>query len=448
MQYLSSPHWIRRSAAQFVIVILALLLMASLAACGGGGSSSSGSGGTASSGPVNLTFWSWVAGIDKSVALFNQSHPNIHVTLANVGSGPAEYDKLYTAIKANNEPDLGQVEFQLLPTFETTGALIDLTQYGASSVANQFVPWTWKQVSLGNAVYAIPQDSGPMALFYRQDIFNKYHLPVPTTWAQYADDAAKLHAADPKEYITDFPPKQPGWFTGLVWQAGGQLFGINGQSWKVSINNSQAQQVASYWQDLINKKLVKTDPDFVNSWYHDLQTGAIASWISGVWGVGTLLSNAPQSAGKWRVAPTPQWQAGQSVDGNWGGSTTAVFKSTKHPKEAAEFAVWLNTNQQSLDEMIKNQGIYPAYQPALDSPSLSNPQPFFGNQTVGPVFKDASAHVNVNFQWGPTINQVYTDIGNNFANAINGQGTLSDALNATQQSTITFMQKQGFTVSS
>jgi multiple sugar transport system substrate-binding protein len=97
--------------------------------------------------------------------------------------------------------------------------------------------------------------------------------------------------------------------------------------------------------------------------------------------------------------------------------------------------------------MIKGNNIYPAYQPALDSPLVSGPQAFFGNQAIGSVFKETSAHVNVNFQWGPTINQVYTDIGDNFANAINGRGTLIDALNATQQSTVSFMQKQGFSVS-
>ena len=441
MQFFSSFPRARHLAPRFVV---ALMLMAVLAACG---SNSSSGGNSTTTGPVTLTFWSWVTGIDKSVALWNKSHPDIQVKLANVGSGPAEYNKLYTAIKANNEPDLGQVEFQLLPTFETTGGLVDISQYGTDSVKDQFVPWTWKQVSLGNAVYAIPQDSGPMAMFYRDDIFKKYNLSVPTTWAQYADVAAKLHTADANEYITDFPPKQPGWFTGLMWQAGGHLFGINGQSWQVSINNSASQQVASYWQDLISKKLVKTEPDFDNAWYHDLQTGAVATWVTGVWGAGTITSNAPQTSGKWRVAPLPQWQAGQTADGNWGGSTTTVFKSSKHPKEAAEFAIWLNTNQQSLDEMIKGNNIYPAYQPALASPLVNGPIPFFGNQAINQVFKEGSTHVNADFQWGPTIDQVYNDMSDNFANAVNGKGTLVDALNTVQQSTITFMKKQGFSVS-
>jgi hypothetical protein len=32
------------------------------------------------------------------------------------------------------------------------------------------------QVSSGGGVYAIPQDSGPMACYYRKDILDKYHL--------------------------------------------------------------------------------------------------------------------------------------------------------------------------------------------------------------------------------------------------------------------------------
>jgi multiple sugar transport system substrate-binding protein len=442
MQLFSSFPWMRRFASGFAFVVAVLVVMVPLAACGG--SSNSGSG-TTSSGPVTLTYWSWIPGMDKQVALFNQTHPNIHITLSNVGAGSVEYNKLFTAIKANNEPDLSQVEFQTLPQFETTGSLVDLSQYGANSVKNQFPAWMWNQVTLSNGVYAIPQDGGPMALYYRTDIFKKYNLPVPSTWAQYADDAAKLHAADPKAYITDFPPRQPGEFVGLVWQNGGSLFSISGQSWKVSINNPQALQVAAYWQDLISKKLVKTEPDFTNAWYNDLQTGTLATWISAAWGNGILKQNAPQSADKWRVAPLPQWQAGQNVSSNWGGSTTVVYKSSKHPQEASVFAQWISANEQSA-ELEFSTGAYPALLSALSSSAVNSAQPFFGNQVINQVFSDSAKQVNVNFQWGPSMQQVYNDMGDNFANAVNGQGTLSDGLNAVQQSTITYMKKQGFSV--
>lgn len=443
MQYYPFPHSMRRFAAGFSIVSLALLIMATLAACGGSGTGTN----TTPTGPVNLTYWSWIPGMDKQVALFNQTHPQIHITLNNVGSGAVEYNKLFTAITAKNEPDLSQVEFQTLPQFETTGSLVELSQFGANSVKNQFPSWMWSQVVLNNGVYAIPQDGGPMALYYRADIFTKYNLPVPTTWAQYADDAAKLHAANPKAYITDFPPRNPGWFTGLLWQNGANLFSISGQSWKVSINDPQALQVASYWQDLISKKLIKTDPDFTNSWYNDLQTGTLATWISGAWGNGILKQNAPQSSGKWRVAPLPQWQAGQNISSNWGGSTTVVFKSSKYPQQASVFAQWISANEQSA-ELEFSTGAYPALLTALSSSTVNSPQPFFGNQVINQVFSASAKQVNVNFQWGPSMQQVYNDMGDNFANAVNGHGTLSDSLNAVQQSTITYMQKQGFSVTS
>lgn len=445
MQVLSSFPWIRRFALQLALVSFALVLMVPIAACGS--SNSSGSEST-SSGPVNLTIWSWVpGGLDKAAALFNQTHPNIHVTVRDVGAGPVEYDKLFTAIKANNEPDMALVEYQYMPTMEATGALVDLSQYGASSVKNQFVPWTWSDSTLGSAVYMIPWDSGPMIMSYRADLFKKYNLPVPTTWAQYADDAAKLHAADPNAYMTDFPPRQPGQFVGYVWQAGGRLFGINGQSWNVSINNPQALQVASYWQDLINKKLIKTQPDFDNAWYSDLQTGGMATWFSGPWGLAVLEQNAPKTSGDWRVAPVPQWQAGQSVDGDWGGGGNVVFKSSKHPKEAAEFVEWVATNQQSLNYVIQGSTLYPADIAGLSNAVWTASQPFFGNQVVGTVLKQESSEVNVNFQWGPTTSQLFNDIGDNFTNAVNGRSTLMDGLNATQQSTVSYMQKQGFSVS-
>jgi multiple sugar transport system substrate-binding protein len=444
MQLLSSFSWMRRFVSTFAFLAAALVLMTPLAACGG--SSSSGSS-TTSSGPVNLLYWCWIGGMDKQVALFNQTHPNIHVTVQNVGAGPVEYTKLFTAIKANNEPDVAEVEFQTLPQFETTGSLVDQTPYGANSVKSQFPAWMWNQVVLSNGIYAIPQDGGPMELYYRQDLFQKYNLPVPTTWAQYADDAAKLHAADPNVYITDFPPRQPGQFVGFIWQNGGSLFSISGQSWKVSINNPQALQVAAYWQGLIDKKLVKTEPDFTNAWYNDLQTGKLATWVSAAWGNGILKQNAPQTSGKWRVAPLPQWQAGGNASSNWGGSTTVVFKNTKHPQEASTFAQWISANQQSA-LMEFTTGAYPALLSALSSPTMNAPQPFFGGQVINQVFSASSQQVNVNFQWGPSMEQVYNDIGDQFANAINGHGTLSDGLNAVQQSTIAYMQKQGFSVTS
>jgi multiple sugar transport system substrate-binding protein len=122
-----------------------------------------------------------------------------------------------------------------------------------------------------------------------------------------------------------------------------------------------------------------------------------------------------------------------------------VFKSTKHPKEATQFAEWISNNEQSAETEFKG-GAYPCLLSALSSPTMNSPLPYFGNQVINDVFKKSASEVDTTFKWGPTINQVYNDMGDDFANAINGKGTLSDALNTLQQQTVTFMKKQGFSV--
>ena len=448
MSYTSSSQKRQKPVHLPAFALLTALFLVILSACGSAGNTGNTGNNSGNGGVVNLTFWSWVPNLQTSVDLFNKTHSNIHVTWDSVPSGAnGTYAKMFTALKANNAPDLGQVEYQFLPTFEATGGLVDLSAYGASSLKSNFVPWTWGQVTQGSAVYAIPQDTGPMALFYRADLFAKYQLPVPTTWDQYAQDAQKLHQADPQAYITDFPPKEAGQFIGYAWQGGANWFKINGQSWSVGINDTASKQVANLWQGMLDKHLVNTDPDFAQGWYNDLQNGTDATWISAVWGANTILSNAPKTAGKWKVAPMPQWSAGQNVAGNWGGSTTVVFKSSKHPQEAAQFAEWLNTNQQSVQNMVTGAQLYPALESALNTPASSATMAFYSGQDINQIFKTASEQVDVNFQWGPTMNDVFTALGDQFSNATAGKITLSAALDAVQAATVQGMQKQGFSVS-
>jgi len=136
----------------------------------------------AESGPITLEVWSWVSGLDKAARLFEQAYPDIKVHVNNVVGGPAEYQKLQTAIKAGSGgPDVAQIEYDFLSSFIVTDGLTDLSKYGANDVKDYFVPWTWGQVSPdGKAVYGIPQDTGPMALLYNKKIFDQYGLTVPT----------------------------------------------------------------------------------------------------------------------------------------------------------------------------------------------------------------------------------------------------------------------------
>jgi multiple sugar transport system substrate-binding protein len=411
-------------------------------------STASSSAGTSSSGKVTLTFWTWVPGMSKVVSLWNQSHPDIQVNVNEVTSGNAgSYAKMFSALQAGNAPDLGQVEYATLPNFEHVGGLVDLSKYGASSVKSDFVPWTWGQVSQGSAVYAIPQDVGPMGLFYRSDLFAKYGLTVPTTWAQYLSDAQKLHAANPNAYITAFTPNDAQWFAGLAWQAGAKWFSTSGDTWVPAINDAASTQVANYWQQLISQHLVKVEQDWDAEWYNDLSNGTLLTWPTAVWGENTLISNAAATKGDWRVAAMPNWGATKS-NGNWGGSTTVVFKDSKYPAQAAQFAEWLNTDQQSLNGLITNGGIYPADSAGQQLPAANSPVAFYGGQNIWSVFRANGQLVNTSFQWGPIMSTTFTQLSDGFGKAASGSGTLAQVLTSAQSQTVATMKSQGFSVTS
>jgi multiple sugar transport system substrate-binding protein len=145
--------------------------------------------------------------------------------------------KFLTAAKAGNPPDLIQAEYQMLPSFVAADAVADLAA-GTAQVKGEFGEGIWGLVTLGtDGVYAIPQDGGPMMLYYRKDLFEKFGVKVPQTWDEYAEAARRVHKADPKVYLGTFSSKDPGSFAGLAQQVDAQWWSIQGESWKVAIDD-------------------------------------------------------------------------------------------------------------------------------------------------------------------------------------------------------------------
>ncbi len=440
-----------RISLRSVSVLLTSALL--LAACSSGDddtatSTAGASSCTPSSGPVSLTYTSWIPGIEEVVAAWNAKNPNIQVKVQTGPNGNGgTYQNFFNQLKAGNAPDLGHIEYDALPSFRVQDGLVDLG--GCDIVAkakDQFVDWTWNQVSFGEDghAYGVPQDTGPMALFYRADLFEKAGIAIPTTWDEYAAAAEKVRAAG--GYITNFSQSDISQFAGLSWQAGGRWFANDGKQWSVTMDDANTKKVADYWQNLLTKKLVSTVPPWTTEWDNAYNTGAAWTWVSAVWGANSIATGAPKTAGKWKVAPMPQWSAGEKVAGNWGGSSTAVFKGSKHVYEAAQFALWLNTSEEALTLLNAKANLYPATKTGASLPALSKGLAFYGDQKIYDVFAEASAQVAPDFTWGPTMTATYANASDGFKAAVSGKGTLNDALVAAQASTIQTLKSQAIPV--
>ncbi|MET9674550.1 extracellular solute-binding protein, partial [Streptomyces sp. NPDC006482] len=152
-----------------------------------------------------VTVWAWEPTLKKVAEDFEKKYPNVDIELINAGTGDKQYTALQNAMTAGSgAPDVAQIEYYALGQFAIGKSIENLSAYGAQKYGTTFTPGPWNAVTQGGeAIHALPMDSGPMAFFYNKKVFDKHGIAVPTTWDEYVDAARALHKADPKIFITN-----------------------------------------------------------------------------------------------------------------------------------------------------------------------------------------------------------------------------------------------------
>ncbi|MEV8437910.1 sugar ABC transporter substrate-binding protein [Actinosynnema sp. NPDC051121] len=436
-----------------VAVILAATLATALSACstGDGGTAPAGATGTqdavdaALKAGGEITYWSWTPSAKAQVDAFQQEFPNVKVNYVNAGTGTDHYTKLQNAIKAGSGgPDVAQVEYQALPQFALTGSLVDLGQYGFNGFEKDYTASTWNAVKVGGALYGLPQDSGPMALFYNKQVFDQHGIAVPKTWAEYVAAAEKLHAADPTKFITS-DTGDAGFATSMMWQAGAKPFTTDGKNVKIDLQGDGVKKWTSTWDQLVQKKLVSSIPGWTDAWYKALGDGTIATLVTGAWMPGVLESSVKDGAGKWAVAPMPTYDGGKPVTAENGGSTQSVLKQSANPALAAAFVRWLN-NGNGIKPFLESGG-FPATKADLDSPAFKDkPSPYFGGQQINQVLTASAGQVVPGWSYLPYQLYANTIFRDTVGKAYDNAAALDPALADWQKALADYGNQQGFTV--
>ena len=442
----------RSTIRRWAGVAVAAALAGSLAACAtpsGGSEQSSASAeeiAAALQKESSITVWGWAPQLEPIVEAFEEKYPKIDVKLENVGTGNDHYTKLQNAIKAGTgAPDVAQVEYYALPQFALSGAFADLTGFGADELEDQYTASTWGSVSIDGGVYALPQDSGPMAMFYRADVFEKLGLEVPTTWDEYIAAGQAIHAADPNAYITN-DVGDAGFTTSMIWQAGGQPYAVeNGTDVTIDFADEGSTKWADTWNQLVENELVAPISSWSDEWYQGLGDGSIATLVIGAWMPGNLESGVPDAAGKWRVAPMPTYEEGGAAAAENGGGGDAVLEQSKNKLVAYGFLEFLNGPEGAAIHAAN--GGFPSTVADLESEDfLGYESDYFGGQKINEVLVQASKDVVPGWSYLPFqtyANSIYGDtVGQSYANA----SDLNEGLAAWQEASVQYGIDQGFTV--
>jgi len=438
------------------VAAAAVALTLALAACGGGSDDSSGSsagGGTVSDADVTaaldaggtLTVWAWEPTLKQVVQKFQEKYPKVTVNLVNAGTGNDQYTALQNAVAAGKGvPDVAQIEYFALPQFALGKSLTGLAGYGAENLKVDFTPGPWASVHSGGAIYGLPMDSGPMALYYNKTVFDKYGVKVPTTWAEYLDAARKIHRADPKAYITN-DTGDAGFTTSMIWQAGGKPYQVDGTNVTINFSDPGSTEFVTTWQTLITEKLLAPIGSWSDQWFQGIANGSIATLATGAWMPANFVSSAPSGSGKWRAAPLPQWQAGGTASAENGGSSLAIMDKGGNKALAYGFMKYANDGD-GVQVRVDN-GAFPATTAQLNSPKfLDTAFPYFGGQKANEVFAESAKNVVTGWTYLPF--QVYANsVFNDTVGKAYVSGTsLSDGLKAWQDQSAKYGSEQGFTV--
>ncbi|MFI8510226.1 ABC transporter substrate-binding protein [Streptomyces sp. NPDC085460] len=392
-----------------------------------------------------VTVWAWEPTLKKVAADFEKKYPNVDVELVDAGTGGKQYTALQNAIAAGDgAPDVAQIEYYALGQFAIGKTVEDLSPYGALTHAKSFTSGPWHAVHQDEGVFALPLDSGPMALFYNKKVFDRHGVDVPTTWDEYVKAARALHRADPKIFITN-DTGDAGATTSLIWQAGGRPYHSRGTDVSIDFGDEGTKKYTATWQKLLDEKLVAPISSWSDAWYKGLADGSIATLSIGAWMPANLTSGVASASGDWRVAPLPQWTKGDTTSAENGGSSLAVPKAAKNKELAYAFTEFATTGTGATGRVT--EGAFPATRADLESKAfLDKPFPYFGGQQANRIFAESARNVSEDWTYLPFqvyANSIFHDTA---GEAYASRSGLADGLDAWKDACAAYGNGQGFTV--
>ncbi len=121
---------------------------------------------------------------DDFLASIKTTLPNVNVTEEQVAYADI-LGKLRTVIRANQAPDMAEIQLTWAPELAATGALLELNLADFGYRPEQFWPGALRGSLWQGKLYGIPKRNETMAFIYNKDIFQKAGLDPtrgPDTW--------------------------------------------------------------------------------------------------------------------------------------------------------------------------------------------------------------------------------------------------------------------------
>jgi len=378
-----------------IALCVALFTASALAGCATGGTAQGTSLDPDSKVSGQVTVWSWdvaATALKRLGAEYEKANPGTTIKVVDVGYDNV-YDKISIGLQAGSGlPDVLTIETDHTPSYTTQfpAGFADLDPILGDD-KNDFDPSKWA-ASLGKdgALYAAPWDAGTMALYYRSDYLKAAGIDPAslTTWSALVTAGVQIKARTGHTLMsTDLSAGGP--FYAMLQQQGQGIFDDQG---KIGITSPAAIKALTLIKEMNEKGLLKN----VTGWDAQVtsaKSGDSAVDPNAVWWIGTLSSEMPELSGKFGVTELPAFTDGGVRTSNSGGSGLAIPTQAKNPQLAASFVKYALANKANQASMMKDEGLFPSYLPALTDSYFQQAQSFFGGQKVYQLFAELTAKI-------------------------------------------------------
>ncbi len=334
------------------------------------------------------SLWYWNRSISDKLLGMVKDETGIPLTAQKIGGDFKA--KLLTSLAGRAYvPDITGLNEDVATYFPDADQFVDLYEFGAKDIEDQYLPWKWQRgVTPDGRLLGFPMDTGPTALYYRADLFEKAGLPTePEDVATQFDTWEKF-----LEAATGFKESQGAVMIPNVTMVYNQVVSQQSTRYLDEKDNfiGDGPQIKGAWDLAIQthqNKVAANALEFTPDWGAGMSKGSIASFVGAVWMGQVLEEAAVDTKGNWRVCRAP------GGAGNNGGSFLGITNFCRDPEAAYEVITWVQSPENQLVYGLNEMQLYPAATSALEDDRAKEKNDFYGGQIINDVFATSAQEV-------------------------------------------------------
>ena len=372
---------------------------------------------------TEITVWAWnvaAKALVESAKSFNQKYPRIKVNVQEYGLAQNVYER-YSVILSSGVgvPDIIQIESDYVQTFAETYPQYFFDMNGYIDIDGKVDPSkiSTSYDSEGKLV-SIPWDSGPVVMFYREDLFNQAGIDINSiiTFEDYISAGKKLKERFPNITMTGLPFTQDeNLFRCLL--VANKSYYLNNKG-EITVASSKAIETLQMIKRLIDEGVAKNTINWDGGIVAN-KNGELASWIMGGWWGGTIKDQMPEMKGKWKIAPIPAFPDGARASSSGGAGLSITASEPIKQAAALEFIKESLMNVDNQLMMYEKYSLFPSYLPTYDDARFLKSDDYFGddfNKILADVTKEIPNVIYASKDFAEiknTVVSVYEDVLNN-----------------------------------